>query len=244
MSPNDQLKLPGFTIESRRHASAILVSDYEDATKELLTALETIDIRWDQVLAGGGGKSVMTQSLEAALNVDHDWNKKVFELRQTIDGKEIDSTTHEIDHFRAFEDDRPGIALEIEWNNKDPFYDRDLGAFQRLHLLDVISVGIIVTRGASLQLALRDVFVAHHESLDEGALLEIGQSLKQEDQRIRVSKSETHEDRAKVLGSLKFSSKFGQATTHWNKLMDRIDRGLGNPCPLLLVGIEADRLRP
>jgi hypothetical protein len=35
------------------------------------------------------------------------------------------------------------------------------------------------------------------------------------------------------------SDKFGQATTHWRKLKDRIDRGVGNPCPLLLIGLPA-----
>ena len=35
------------------------------------------------------------------------------------------------------------------------------------------------------------------------------------------------------------SDKFGAATTHWRKLMDRIHRGVGNPCPLLLVGMPA-----
>ena len=33
--------------------------------------------------------------------------------------------------------------------------------------------------------------------------------------------------------------KFGSATTHWKKLQDRINRGVGNPCPLLLIGIPA-----
>jgi hypothetical protein len=46
-------------------------------------------------------------------------------------------------------------AVEIEWNNKDPFYDRDLGNFSRLHLLGAISLGIIITRSASLQKALK-----------------------------------------------------------------------------------------
>lgn len=33
--------------------------------------------------------------------------------------------------------------------------------------------------------------------------------------------------------------KYGTATTHWNKLKDRIKRGVGNPCPLLFIGIPA-----
>jgi len=33
--------------------------------------------------------------------------------------------------------------------------------------------------------------------------------------------------------------KYGAATTHWEKLQDRVDRGVGNPCPLLLVGLPS-----
>jgi hypothetical protein len=33
------------------------------------------------------------------------------------------------------------------------------------------------------------------------------------------------------------SDKFGASTTHWRKLEDRIKRGIGNPCPLLLIGL-------
>jgi len=36
------------------------------------------------------------------------------------------------------------------------------------------------------------------------------------------------------------SDKFGEATTHWKKLEDRVLRGVGNPCPLLLIGIPRD----
>ena len=33
------------------------------------------------------------------------------------------------------------------------------------------------------------------------------------------------------------SSKFTAATTHWTKLQARVARGVGNPCPLLLIGL-------
>jgi len=35
------------------------------------------------------------------------------------------------------------------------------------------------------------------------------------------------------------ADKFGAATTHWAKLEDRLHRGVGNPCPLLLIGLPA-----
>jgi hypothetical protein len=33
------------------------------------------------------------------------------------------------------------------------------------------------------------------------------------------------------------ADKFAESTTHWRKLQDRVQRGVGNPCPLLLIGI-------
>ena len=43
------------------------------------------------------------------------------------------------------------MALEVEWNNKDPFYDRDLNNFRLLFDLQVIDVGVIITRCSELQ---------------------------------------------------------------------------------------------
>lgn len=48
-------------------------------------------------------------------------------------------------------DPYPGIGVEMEWNNKDPFYDRDLLNFQALHREGALAVGAIVTRGPELQ---------------------------------------------------------------------------------------------
>jgi len=48
----------------------------------------------------------------------------------------------------------PGIAVEMEWNNKDPFFHRDLNNFSSPHNEGVIAVGVIVTRGPALQARL------------------------------------------------------------------------------------------
>ena len=56
-----------------------------------------------------------------------------------------DSPTHKVDCFKN------QVALEVEWNNKDPFYDRDLNNFRLLFELRVVSVGVIVTRCDELQ---------------------------------------------------------------------------------------------
>jgi len=33
------------------------------------------------------------------------------------------------------------------------------------------------------------------------------------------------------------ADKLGEATTHWRKLEERVHRGVGNPCPLVLIGL-------
>ena len=43
------------------------------------------------------------------------------------------------------------VAVELEWNNKDPFFDRDLNNFRLLFDLRAIDVGVILTRATELQ---------------------------------------------------------------------------------------------
>lgn len=236
------LEVPGYSFDDRRHAVAILGSDFPEVCDDLIHVLRSLEIPHSQVIAGGGGKALMTQSLERSLR-ERGWDKKVFRMRQSIDETEIDSATHEIDHFRGFTDGRPGIALEIEWNNKDPFYDRDLETFARLHRLGVISVGVVITRGPSMQEALREAFLEYYSGLTEEALVEVVLGLRGKSRK-KVEHAKSMIDQAGLVAKMKFQSKYGEATTHWKKLMARIDRGLGNPCPLLLIGIDRDRLRP
>jgi N6-adenosine-specific RNA methylase IME4 len=57
-----------------------------------------------------------------------------------VDQSTTHSPTHKVDEYKN------QVAVEVEWNNKDPFYDRDLNNFRLLFDLRVISVGIIITR--------------------------------------------------------------------------------------------------
>jgi len=66
-------------------------------------------------------------------------------------GRQVDSPTHQIDCYRN------GVALEIEWNNKDPFFDRVPDNFRLLFDLRAISVGVIVTRGDELQEIFKEI---------------------------------------------------------------------------------------
>lgn len=150
----EQLKSKGFEIEFRSHAKAILSVDFPEVAEQLENVLLASTIPIEEIIGSGGGETKGTQRLRNALAA-HGWRKHNFVVQRIIDGVQREAQSHEIDHVRTF--DAGTIALEIEWNNKDPFFDRDLENFKRLHADGGISLGIIVTRGASLQDSIRDL---------------------------------------------------------------------------------------
>jgi hypothetical protein len=235
----DKAEMKGFEIEFHSHAKAILAKDFVEAVTELDSALDTISIAIEDLVRGGGGEAKVTQSLRRKLS-SLGWQKHKFEIKKLIDGKERASVSHQIDHVRML----PGgmIALEIEWNNKDPFFDRDLENFKRLHTEGAISVGVIITRGSSLQQRIKPTilsFAQRHgfESFEDLKRFEVTPTTRQRREVERRMKS--GEPFHSAWADMLCSDKYGQATTHWRKLQDRINRGVGNPCPLLLIGIPA-----
>lgn len=236
----ERLRSLEFDIEFRNHARAILTEDFPGPVVELVDALAAISIPDVELVRGGGGETPATQRLRKTLSA-LEWRKHSFVIRKIIDDTEQPSNTHEIDHVRYT--DKGAIALEIEWNNKDPFFDRDLENFQRLHSDGVISVGVIVTRGESMQRSFRDIF----KRCANTHLIRDFDDLER-----RFDLDPTRRQRAMIVKDLhagksfldawvhRFTAdKYGSATTHWDKLKERLDRGVGNPCPLLLIGIPS-----
>ena len=91
-----------------------------------------------------GRKSKVSEAIDSELYA-RGWVEKQFQTEILLDGHRQDSPTHQIDCFKN------RVALEIEWNNKDPFYDRDLNNFRLLFDLRAVSVGVIITRCDHLQ---------------------------------------------------------------------------------------------
>jgi hypothetical protein len=234
----DALIARGFEIEFLSHALSILSVDFPAALAEIEAVLADTSVSVREIVGSGGGEAAGTQRMRRAFAA-RGWVKKNFIIRKTVDGAERESTSHQIDHVKTFENGT--LALEIEWNNKDPFFDRDLENFKRLHGEGAISVGIMVTRGASLQNALRPAvlrFATDHQigTFDDLAALRITRTARQREEiETRVRNGRTFAD---AWASHFVSDKFGESTTHWRKLQDRVRRGVGNPCPLLLIGLS------
>lgn len=234
----DRLRAEGFDVEATNHAAAILARDFHDGLTELCDVLAGFKIRCAEMLGSGGNKSPHTERLGAMLEA-RGWRKRNIEVTKLVDGVSKWGMTHEIDHVRDFE--QGTLALEIEWNNKDPFFDRDLENFQRLHADGAISVGVIVTRGASLQSAVRTILIDCAkanglDSLDDFERLGIKEPTA--NQRKTIRRRLAGADFATAVASV-LAGKYGESTTHWSKLMERLARGVGNPCPLLLLGLPA-----
>ena len=238
----EKLAEKGFEIRFESHAAAILEKDFPAALKELEQALSTLSIPITEIIGSGGGETKGTQRMRRAFN-DVGWHKFTFEIKRIINGVEREAISHEMDHVKDF--GKYKLALEIEWNNKDPFFDRDLENFKRLHADGAISTGIIVTRAASLQGSMWDfVFrFAQNQKINSFSDLErLNIQLTPRQKALikeRVERVKNPIDFTTAWADKFVSDKYGEATTHWKKLMDRISRGVGNPCPLLLIGLPA-----
>jgi len=141
--------LPAFIFESYechewKHASAILSQDFPNEWADLLDVLAAFRLRKSWITQGGGNKSQLSSFIDSFLT-QRGWVEKHFQTAIEVDGTRLDSPTHKINCFRN------GIAVEIEWNNKDPFFDRDLNNFRLLFDLRAVSVGVIITRSDGLQ---------------------------------------------------------------------------------------------
>lgn len=132
-----------YEIYEWRHATSILHTDFQAEFADLTDVLTRFRMSHSQIVDPGGRKSDIADWLDLALKAKG-WNPRNFDTSIKVDDDERKSPTHEVDCFKN------RIALEIEWNNKDPFFDRDLNNFRLLFELRVISLGIIITKSDEL----------------------------------------------------------------------------------------------
>lgn len=136
--------LKNFECHEWRHASAILKNDFPTEYSEIIEVLKKFHLCKTDIVTPGGGLSPISKKINDAFK-KYGWLEKEFDTKLIIDRVERENPTHKIDCYKN------RVALEIEWNNKDPFYDRDLNNFRILFELNAISVGVIITRCDELQ---------------------------------------------------------------------------------------------
>lgn len=133
-----------YEVHEWKHACAILRHDFPAEWQDVVDSLTGFRFRRSWTSVGGGQRSKVAAALDKLL-IDRGWVERKFNTEILVDGRRAESPTHAVDCFKN------GVALEIEWNDKDPFYDRDLNNFRLLFDLRAVAVGIIVTRCDDLQ---------------------------------------------------------------------------------------------
>ncbi len=139
-----------YEIHEWRHASAILSTDFAKEYDDICDVLSRFRLNKSYIKVPGGSRSDVSKAIDSKF-YEKGWLEKKFDTKIQVDETEVESPTHSIDCYKN------GIALEIEWNNKDPFFDRDLNNFRLLFDLRVVSIGIIITRTDELQVIFQSL---------------------------------------------------------------------------------------
>lgn len=145
-----------FEIHSYRNAATILSQNFPVQYQQITDALESFIITESMIREPGGSKGSIAKYVDT-LFAD-DWvetrisadlvvkllhaQKKNEVLKEYTRSGYLDG--HRIDFVFG------KVALDLEWNSKDQTYDRDLYAFSAFYDAGAIDIGIIFTRGSSL----------------------------------------------------------------------------------------------
>lgn len=210
-----ELASKGYDIYEWRNALAILRGAYPTEWQDIVEVMDRFRLCTSYLQKPGGNESTGTKALKDPLAA-RGWGPRNWDTRiQVTDtgrsgqnpGQPIllNSPTHEVDHVKG------QVALEIEWSNKDPFFDRDLNNFRLLFDLRVIGVGVIITKSNSLI----DTLLKSLPALDKNGVPEM-----------------------KNGKPIYCATKFGASTTWYDKLQPRVEGGGGGGCPILVISIN------
>lgn len=148
--------LADFEVYSYRNAAGILQNGFPDQFADIVHALRNMRITQSMIRQPGGSKGPIAKHVdtlfgeawvEARISADlhvrlvHAKRKDEV-LRSYVREGYLDG--HRIDFVNG------KVALDLEWNSKDQTYDRDLYAFSAFYEAGAIDVGVILTRGSSL----------------------------------------------------------------------------------------------
>jgi hypothetical protein len=139
-----------YAVHEWRNGLAVLTAACPDEWADIIAVLGEFRLKHSEIAIPGGRKSLMADRIDNGFKA-RGWKEKRFNTRIVVDESEYASPTHEVDVFKN------RVALEVEWNNKDPFFDRDLNNFRLLFELRVIDVGVIVTRCGELGALLKGI---------------------------------------------------------------------------------------
>ena len=108
-----------YEVHEWRNGLAILAAAHPGEWDDILRVLRGFTLLRSDILSPGSRKSRIADKLDGEF-FKLGWIEKGFDTRIVVDNVEHVAPTHKVDCYKN------RVALEVEWNNKDPFYDRDL----------------------------------------------------------------------------------------------------------------------
>jgi len=148
-----------FEVFSYRNAASILAHGFPDHFAELLDLLRQFAITTTMIRAPGGSKSDIAKYVEGLFGPDWVETRITADLTVKLHDAKKSSVIHTSYTRQGYLDGhridfvKGRVALDLEWNSKDQTYDRDLSAFSAFYEAGAIDVGVILTRGTSMDTA-------------------------------------------------------------------------------------------
>jgi hypothetical protein len=133
-----------FEVHEWRNGLAILAAAHPNEWQNILEVLRGFTLLRSDIMKPGGSKGLISSKLDSHFT-KLGWAETQFHTKIVVDTAEHAAPTHKVDCYKN------RVALEVEWNNKDPFFDRDLNNFRLLFELRAIDAGVIITRCTELQ---------------------------------------------------------------------------------------------
>ena len=146
-----------FELRSYRNAGSILSGSFPEQFQQIIAALDAFEITEQMIREPGGSKGPIAKYVETLFPRDA-WTET--RISAELHVKLLDAARYGLildkyikkgyldGHRIDFVSGR--VALDFEWNSKDQTYDRDLYAFSAFYEAGAIDVGVILTRGTSL----------------------------------------------------------------------------------------------
>lgn len=148
--------LRNYEVFSYRNAATILSGSFPRQFEDINSALRHMNITQSMIRQPGGSKGPIAKHVDTLFDegwvearISADLHVKLVHAKRKSDilrsyVREGYLDGHRIDFVNG------KVALDLEWNSKDQTYDRDLYAFSAFYEAGAIDVGVILTRGSSL----------------------------------------------------------------------------------------------
>jgi CRISPR-associated protein Csd2 len=157
-----------YDVYSYRHAAAILANTYPDDLAQIERSLLDFRITVREIGMPGGNESDIPKKFSRILRPEgwvetriqgdllvrsKEYNEVFLDSGKIKKVKLPESEPRVIENFidgHKIDYVKGRVAFDLEWNSKDQTFDRDLYALRAFHECGIISVGVLVTRSASL----------------------------------------------------------------------------------------------